>query len=678
MKNLPFIFLFLTLVIFNYSCKKSASDKPWDELAKLDPQEWAPKNINMELPTITQRNISWEYAGDYPIEGFKIDRKRGDEDWLKEYAHVGKDANGFNDTITPDQNTTYAYKVYAYAGNLNSSMVEISDVASFPAPENLRLEKRSDISYRLSWDDKSIGEEGFLIDRKIADHEWVSGYATLSENTTAYLDTNIFEGKSSVNLEYRVYAFYKNYYSDKIEANTMAALTPPSFLNIYRANLWIFNLQWTDNSTGEDGFKIERKIGTEDWIELGSTTNMEWQDHIYGINAIVYYRVYAYKGNVNSAYVENHVDGTLPAPTNLEITRNTITSITLNWQDGSGGELPTIVERKHAAGDWVVLDSMHVSSWQDNDFELNTMIYYRVSHTAANLVSEYAENNIYTVIPTPEEFTFVVNTPTSISLFWEYPTTGHEGFYLERKVNQGNWTVVATAISHDTYNYTDNQIELLENDYSYRISAFVNGLFSDYNTVNYNKTPSVNNPTTGRIWMDRNLGAERIAQSSSDAEALGDLYQWGRRTDGHEKRNSATTATLSNSDTPEHGNFIVVNRSPYDWRSPQNNDLWQGVNGKNNPCPMGYRLPTEAEWEAERESWSSNDANGAFNSPLKLTVAGTRNLSNGTLYNTGSVGYYWSASVDGSSARNLYLFDNVAYISSDLRANGRSVRCIKD
>jgi hypothetical protein len=41
--------------------------------------------------------------------------------------------------------------------------------------------------------------------------------------------------------------------------------------------------------------------------------------------------------------------------------------------------------------------------------------------------------------------------------------------------------------------------------------------------------------TTGKIWMDRNLGASRVATSVSDTLAYGDLYQWGRGTDGHEK-----------------------------------------------------------------------------------------------------------------------------------------------
>jgi hypothetical protein len=141
----------------------------------------------------------------------------------------------------------------------------------------------------------------------------------------------------------------------------------------------------------------------------------------------------------------------------------------------------------------------------------------------------------------------------------------------------------------------------------------------------------VTNPATGKIWMDRNLGASQAATSSTDANSYGDLYQWGRRSDGHQCRNSATTTTLSSTDQPSHGNFIRAPNSPWDWRSPQNNNLWQGVNGVNNPCPSGYRLPTFAELDAERASWSSNNSAGAFASPLKLPLAGSRIGSNGSL-----------------------------------------------
>jgi hypothetical protein len=76
--------------------------------------------------------------------------------------------------------------------------------------------------------------------------------------------------------------------------------------------------------------------------------------------------------------------------------------------------------------------------------------------------------------------------------------------------------------------------------------------------------------STGKIWMDRNLGASQQATSSTDASSYGDIYQWGRRADGHQCRNSSTTATVSSVDQPSHGNFIT---SAGDLRSPQNNNL---------------------------------------------------------------------------------------------------------
>lgn len=182
----------------------------------------------------------------------------------------------------------------------------------------------------------------------------------------------------------------------------------------------------------------------------------------------------------------------------------------------------------------------------------------------------------------------------------------------------------------------------------------------------------------GRIWMDRNLGASRAATASTDTEAYGDLYQWGRGEDGHQKRSSSSTSTLSSFDQPGHGSFILAPNSPNDWRSPQNGNLWQGVNGINNPCPQGFRLPTAAEWEAERQSWSSDNASGAFSSPLKLPMAGLRNVSNGSLDNVGSNGRYWSGAVDGSSSRNLLFDSSFASMFSNSRASGFSVRCIKD
>jgi hypothetical protein len=186
----------------------------------------------------------------------------------------------------------------------------------------------------------------------------------------------------------------------------------------------------------------------------------------------------------------------------------------------------------------------------------------------------------------------------------------------------------------------------------------------------------VTNPSTGKTWMDRNLGASQVATSSTDANSYGDLYQWGRGSDGHQCRTSATTATLSSSDQPGHGEFILTNSLPYEWRSPQNDNLWQGVNGTNNPCPSGYRLPTEAELNAERLSWSSNNAAGAFASPLKLPMAGGRDRSSGSLDGVGSYGLYWNSTVSGTNAGYIFFNSSNASMYAVGRAGGGSVRCI--
>ena len=182
----------------------------------------------------------------------------------------------------------------------------------------------------------------------------------------------------------------------------------------------------------------------------------------------------------------------------------------------------------------------------------------------------------------------------------------------------------------------------------------------------------------GKVWMDRNLGASRVATSSTDSLGYGDLYQWGRAKDGHQLRSSATTTTLATVDKPATSDFINVKTGTQDWRNPQNSTLWQGVNGSNNPCPTGFRLPTVAEWNLEIAGWSSNNNVGAFASSLKLPMAGSRSASTGDISLAGSGGYYWTSTVDGTRARVVVISEAQAFVSTSVRGDGKSVRCIRN
>jgi hypothetical protein len=184
----------------------------------------------------------------------------------------------------------------------------------------------------------------------------------------------------------------------------------------------------------------------------------------------------------------------------------------------------------------------------------------------------------------------------------------------------------------------------------------------------------------GRCWKDRNLGATSVARFEDDDLAYGDLYQWGRLGDGHQNRNSPFTTINSVNDVPGHSNFIKHGPVfPYDWRNPSKDILWQGLSSINNPCPQGFRIPTEVEWDVEIASWDSPDIIGAWKSPLKLVFAGIRKANDGAIENAGVRGNYWSSTVFASFSRFMRVSSNDAVTDASLpRAHGLSVRCIKD
>jgi len=207
-------------------------------------------------------------------------------------------------------------------------------------------------------------------------------------------------------------------------------------------------------------------------------------------------------------------------------------------------------------------------------------------------------------------------------------------------------------------------------------------VFDAFNFVSIsNNTPSglsstdVYSGATGKTWMDRNLGATQVATSSADAASYGDLYQWGRASDGHESRTSTNTTTQSSTDTPGNDNFV---KGSDDWRLTVNDNLWQGVSGTNNPCPSGYRLPTETELNAERLAFATQNAAGAFVSVLKLPAAGYRVYSSGSLFDVSASGVYWTSTVVGDFPSLLFVNSMGSSIENYYKSYGFSVRCIKD
>jgi uncharacterized protein (TIGR02145 family) len=212
--------------------------------------------------------------------------------------------------------------------------------------------------------------------------------------------------------------------------------------------------------------------------------------------------------------------------------------------------------------------------------------------------------------------------------------------------------------------------------------------------------------STGKTWMDRNLGASRAATATNDYFSYGCYYQWGRGNDGHASvtANSSTSLTAVNgyttlnspTDTPGNNLFIFGGNGPYgsppqmDWRATANNNLWNGVDGINNPCPSGFRLPTNTELLAEvsvnRVTIGGNlvyTRQTVFETVLKLPTGGARfnSLTSQTFTGlTGTLlGRYWT-STPGTTAnsKTLDVKDSSGAFIDQSRYSGFLVRCIKN
>lgn len=282
--------------------------------------------------------------------------------------------------------------------------------------------------------------------------------------------------------------------------------------------------------------------------------------------------------------------------------------------------------------------------------------------------------NVYTI----GYYTLISNTANGIT-FTKSGMFAYKG--IQNVILYGNGTPVATAVNAFSVS--------LGTGFSYNVVTVTNTPIVQSSCSASYTYYEVANHKTLKVWLDRNLGASQVALSAIDFLSYGSLYQWGRLSDGHQCISWAnantgvglngTTSTTSSLNNPGHSLYIKSSASPWDWRVPQNHTLWQGVSGVNNPCPSGFRLPTATEMATESSSWSTKNTAGAYGSSLKWAVAGYREFYDGTIYEAGSTGAYWTSTVANTTKATFFEITATSGLSvSDFRAEGYSVRCIKN
>jgi hypothetical protein len=211
---------------------------------------------------------------------------------------------------TSAQDSTAAVSFSGASGaSATVSGTGISPQIPTPDPSWLRVATASQTQLNLQWDDNSANEDGFKIERKQGCCGPWTEIATLPTNSTTYASTGL---TCNTIYAYRVWAYNAAGASGKTnEANNTTSAcssatvpTPdPSWLRVSAASLTQINLQWDDNSTNEDGFKVERKEGCcGPWTEIATlpANSTTYQSGGLTCGGTYAYRVWAFNTQGNS------------------------------------------------------------------------------------------------------------------------------------------------------------------------------------------------------------------------------------------------------------------------------------------------------------------------------------------------------------------------------------------
>ena len=190
-----------------------------------------------------------------------------------------------------------------------------------------------------------------------------------------------------------------------------------------------------------------------------------------------------------------------------------------------------------------------------------------------------------------------------------------------------------------------------------------------------------------QTWMASNLKATKY-NDGTDITYVTDNSTWGGRTQGAYcwYNNDAST-------------YKATYGALYNWYAVDNNASTKvASNGGKNICPVGWHVPTDAEWttltdylggfsvaggklkETGTTHWISNTA-ATNSSGFTALPGGNRKYDGWGYVSLGTSGRWWSSTPDGTdSAFFRYMSNSGSDVqsSSGIRSFGDSVRCVKD
>ncbi|MCF7920266.1 MAG: formylglycine-generating enzyme family protein [Candidatus Cloacimonetes bacterium] len=632
-------------------------------------------DLSIEPVNIHTFQIDWQQDHILAEEGFIIYRSINDNDFVM-LAELVPDTETYTDDIClRDMLNSIAYKVCIDFGEHISDGVIDSLETEIPAPDYTGYGRIAVNCVRIHWIDNAEGEDGYIIDRSASGSGYIAGLAITGENVEEWLDEDVPVNEI---ITYRLRTF-AGIYQSTYEPGTAIHndLPTPSNVNYLILSLNQIELSWACNCFGQSGYKIDKKVGDEDWIEEYGVTEgaiYSWIDEEVEVNELISYRVYIYLEDEVSDYVLiEDIDTTIPPPSDLEYEHVNIYTIQLTWQDNSVGEEGFKIDKRVGTGAWIseyaVLNE-NIVSWSDVEAEINEDLQYRVYGYYEDEESSSVQTGVIdNTFPAPQNLELEELGGYEIMLTWEYEIDGIEGFRIEKKAFNDEWELYEDIMNPSIRFWNDFNPNILdkykikayyqsfESEPSNEVTAFSDFVFIQTGTFTWGEDDEIltmdhdfvimKNEVTNEQYGDYlesalEDGLISISGSSVIGYYLGDEY-W---TEGdYEYYNLDESGRID----WDGINFIIEEGFE---NHPVVEVSWFGANAYAEY--YGWRLPTEQEWEMAARGITG------FDYPWGDELSGERaNYSNsGDPWDNGTtpVGYYngENGTIDSPSPYGCY------------------------
>jgi len=201
------------------------------------------------------------------------------------------------------------------SGCSSKQTTDSTNIPPIAVPTNLKAEILSEKRVLLTWQDNSNNEDGFKVERKEEEKDWIQ-IAVVGFNTVNYIDSNLTPGKT---YSYRVRAYNSSVnsdYSNEVSITTPLIIAPELSLSIDENNH--VKLYWTTKSEVTQGYVIDKKEENGDWQELLTldVSSKSYTDPDVISGKVYWYRIKAFSSNIESDYSEAYVYVPLINPSN--------------------------------------------------------------------------------------------------------------------------------------------------------------------------------------------------------------------------------------------------------------------------------------------------------------------------------------------------------------------------